>query len=439
MKHALYEFQTDKMLVPAKVWLPEEVLDAIVQGELDTDQKQTTLDQIENMASLPIAHHHVAVTPDCHLGYGVPVGGVVATKDFIIPGAVGLDIGCGMIAAKTNLSLEQFLTRREQVMTAIYETIPVGFSWQGSPQDTSMLDFESIEDERWARQIHQHTGKPYIQTVPLQLGTLGGGNHFIEIQVDEDGIVWVMLHSGSRNIGKAIAEEYCETAQLHCDKMNLHLADPDLSYLYVRSPNGEGYVKSMNFALNFAQQSRMNMMERVLDVMNKQFRKFHADEGGIINAHHNYARLENHYGEDVWVHRKGAIPAFADELGIIPGSMDTGSYIVRGLGNEASFCTASHGSGRRMSRGQAIKRLDFEDVRKNLIERDILIFKGGIGNLVKNWDNPKGIPDKKFAKILRDAVSESGGAYKGIEDVIKYEQDLVTPIVKLRPLACLKG
>lgn len=383
------------------------------------DVDELAMKQIANLASHPVLFKHVALMPDCHAGLGMPIGGVIAARDAVIPSAVGVDIGCGMIAVETDVPAERFseMRFRREFQEALKKRIPVGEgvsrkeqqSWEGFERylDTngSVCDFPNGLDRK-------------------NLGTLGGGNHFIELQASDTGFIWLMIHSGSRNLGQRVERYYQQKAMKLNAMFHVKISDPHLAFLPMRTDEGRAYFRDMNFALEYAQENRSRMMaafkETVADF---------APEANFvreINIHHNYAALENHFGEDVFVHRKGATRAREGELGIIPGSMGTASYIVRGRGNAESFKSCSHGAGRRLSRTQACMSLNVDDCDAALS-----------GIVYERWKKFKGF-GKSAARGLPD-LSEAPQAYKEIDEVIAAETDLVEAIVRLRPLAVLKG
>jgi tRNA-splicing ligase RtcB len=315
------------------------------------DIEADALKQAENLAAHPAIDMHVALMPDCHVGYGMPIGGVIASSSAVIPNAVGVDIGCGMGAVKTTLPVDQLSEMRiiRAVMDDIKKLVPVG---EGRSHQKAQIwqGFSDYEDDRDGKT----PGWLDIKGLELDrknLGTLGGGNHFIEIQASEDGLVWLMLHSGSRNLGYRIAAFYNRQAQELNEKWHAQIPCRDLAFLPADSQEGRDYIRDMTLALRYALENRARMMDAVRAVMQKHFSgiKF-ADQ---INIHHNYAALENHFGRNVWVHRKGATSARKGEYGIIPGSMGASSYIVCGLGNPESFNSCSHGAGRKMGRKEA--------------------------------------------------------------------------------------
>lgn len=368
--------------------------------------------QLRNLASLPFAFHHVAAMPDTHQGYGMPIGGVLATENVIIPNAVGVDIGCGMIAQQFNLRRNDFSESQiKEVVGAIRSAVPVGFNKHkehfGLP--LSLL-IKLNNSELLSKQA---------DNASLSIGTLGGGNHFLELQYDETGNVWCMIHSGSRSLGKIACDYHNGVAkELNKDYLSSVPPEYDLAFFPVHSKEGRKYIDDMDACLEYAKWNRLSMMLEVKEIM-QSVMGVGFDEGRSVHCHHNYARLENHFGKNVWVHRKGAISAQMNEAGAIPGSMGTPSYIVKGLGNIHSFTSASHGAGRKMSRTQADQTITEEEANKSIE-----------GIVFGRWNrNRKGGLD----------LSECPLAYKDIEEVMKNQTDLVEPVVKLMPLAVVKG
>lgn len=372
--------------IPIKIWAAD--IDA------------AALQQARNLANLPFAFRWIAVMPDAHTGYGMPIGGVLATEDMVIPNAVGVDIGCGMAAVRTNLR-NVHTEELQDILAIIRAEVPVGFKHHHDPQTWGGFDrapdISIIQDE--------------LNSARHQLGTLGGGNHFIEIQRGDDGFVWLMIHSGSRNFGLKVASEYHRLAKASCARGKINLSDPDLSYLTADSPQGREYLTAMNYCLDFARANRALMVERGMQAIT-------AVTGGVgtfeVNIHHNYAAVESHFGREVLVHRKGATSARKGQAGIIPGSMGAHSYITEGLGSDESFQSSSHGAGRRMGRNEATRRLDLRQEQQKM--------KGIIHGL-----------------RTKHELDEAPGAYKDIDDVMAQQQDLVKIITQLRPLAVIKG
>ena len=382
------------------------------------------LKQAYNLANHPALAHHVALMPDCHVGYGMPIGGVIAVKDALIPNAVGVDIGCGMVAVETDLPSARFsdMSERRAFMTRIKERIPAG-EGHGHGSAQSWDGFEKFKDEhpaaaeKWPNGLDRHN-----------LGSLGGGNHFIELQASEAGFVWLMIHSGSRNLGQRVASRYHAEAKRLNGLYHVSLPDTDLAFLPADSEAGQDYFRDMTFALTYALENRRRMMSVCKEELSAQT----GDVRFIreINIHHNYAALESHFGETYYVHRKGATRAQADEVGIIPGSMGTPSYIVRGLGNPESFMSCSHGAGRALGRTEASRRLTVEECNQAM--EGIAFDRWGKYKQSK-WGK------KRPGEQNHLDLSEAPQAYKNIESVIDAERDLVEPTVKLRPLAVVKG
>ena len=323
------------------------------------DIEPEALKQAADLASHPSVDMHVALMPDCHVGYGMPIGGVIASGSAVIPNAVGVDIGCGMGAVKTSLMLDQIgdMGQIRAILDGVKKLVPVGEGnchrqaqeWQG---------FAAYTDEIGGK-IPGWFDKNHIEHDRKNLGTLGGGNHFIELQVSEEGRIWMMLHSGSRNLGYRIAAYYNKLALALNEKWHAKIPGKDLAFLPAEADEGLDYIRDMNFALRYALENRARMMAAVKSVMLEMFPGIAFIEE--INIHHNYAAHENHFGRNVWVHRKGATSARKDQLGIIPGSMGAFSYIVKGLGNPESFTSCSHGAGRRMGRKEASRNLTLEE------------------------------------------------------------------------------
>ena len=372
--------------VPIKLWL-----DDIEDGALQ---------QARNLANLPFVYKWVAIMPDSHQGYGMPIGGVIATTGVIIPNAVGVDIGCGMAAIRTSLT-EIDTETLKRVMEKIREQIPVGFNHQAENQL-----WDGFDDAPDIPIIQRE-----LSSAKKQLGTLGGGNHFIEIQRGDDGHIWIMIHSGSRNFGLKTANEYHKKAQFLCSKWYSFMPDKDLAFLPIEDETGNEYYQAMNYCLKFARANRALMMNRALSAMYSETGATSTEE---IDIHHNYAVFEHHYGKDVLVHRKGATKATLGLTGIIPGSMGTSSYITEGLGNPESFFSSSHGAGRRMGRKEAERTLNLESEQEKMT---------GIIHGLRSVSE----------------LDEAPGAYKDIDVVMGNQSDLVQILVTLTPLANVKG
>jgi tRNA-splicing ligase RtcB len=369
--------------------------------------------QVENIAALPFVHSHVAVMPDVHVGKGATVGSVIPTIGAIVPAAVGVDIGCGMIAAKLTLRAEDLPADLRRVRDAIEKVIPVG---KGAHRDAPAAAETAWADGLGERYANVVSKAPVVSTrnVREQLGTLGGGNHHIELCIDESGDVWFTLHSGSRGAGNRIGQYYIEAAQRELARMGVTLVDRDLAHLTEHTPLFDAYVEAVGWAQDYARANRELMMRHAIEAMNGKagLPRFKA-AGTLVNCHHNYVAREHHFGADVFVTRKGAVRAGLNELGFIPGSMGTRNYVVRGLGNRESFESCSHGAGRRMSRGQARSTLTVADLKRET----------------------NGIECRKDAGVLDEAPS----AYKDIDAVMAAQHDLVRIVHTLRQVICIKG
>lgn len=384
--------------VPIKMWAPLDRVEAAAVA------------QLQNIASLPWVVHHVAVMPDVHLGKGATVGSVVATRGAVSPAAVGVDIGCGMAAVKTNLRASDLPENLRAIRSTIEKTIPVGFDAHERPV-TGQID--EVSQEARALMQRFRTLTPEVQSLEhkagSQLGTLGGGNHFIELCLDGDDGVWLMLHSGSRNIGKSLAEVHIARAKKLAH--NQDLPDRDLAAFLAGTKEMEAYRRDLYWAQEYAMINRRAMMAMYQGVMRQFFPQVLFESP--IFCHHNYVAEETHFGESLFVTRKGAIRAARGQPGIIPGSMGTKSYIVRGLGNPEAFESASHGAGRRMSRGQAKRTFSLADLR----------------------EQTAGVECRKDAGVL----DEIPHAYKDIEEVMRNQADLVEVTAELKQVLCVKG
>jgi tRNA-splicing ligase RtcB len=378
--------------IPAKLWV----------DELDSQ----TLSQVKNLSDFPFAFSHIALMPDAHVGFGMPIGGVLATKDVIIPNAVGVDIGCGMCSLRTS---SNFVSNNnlKKILSIIRQTVPVGFKHHSKAQDerympeSDILGTDSIVDREY-------------QSALKQIGTLGGGNHFIEIQRGSDGFLYIMIHSGSRNIGKQVADYYNKLAGKLREKRNDIPKNWQLDYLYIDSDEGQKYIKEMQYCIKFALANRTLMMERAKEAFAEVTGYYDFDE--MINIPHNYASEEVHFEQKVLVHRKGATSAKRGQIGIIPGSQGSKSFIVEGLGNVESFNSCSHGAGRTMGRNEAQKNLSLE---KEINHLDLM----GVIHSIRN----------------KKDLDEAPSAYKDIIRVMENQTDLVKVLIELYPLAVIKG
>ena len=363
----------------------------------------------KNVASLPFVFKHVALMPDVHLGKGALVGSVVATKEAIVPAAVGVDIGCGMAAIKTPLRYEQLEGKLKQIRLEIEAAIPVGFN------DNKEVEKPVFNWQGWREFGDLHDGVQHLEGKAMkQMGSLGGGNHFIEVCIDTDNQVWLMLHSGSRNIGNMLAQRHIETAKELARLAGTSLPDKDLAYFIAGTSEFAAYWRDLQWAQEYARVNRDVMMARFKKIIEK-----YASGGKpvkpllTVNCHHNYAEKEVHFGEDVYVTRKGAVRARTEDYGIIPGSMGAKSFIVKGKGNAESYCSCSHGAGRSLSRSKAKDQFTLDD----LIQQT------------------QGIECRKDTGI----IDEIPAAYKPIEQVMHQQSDLVEVVATLRQIICVKG
>ena len=375
--------------------------------------EEGALEQAKNLANFPFAFKHIAIMPDTHMGIGMPIGGVIATKDVIIPSAVGVDIGCGMVATRLSLNEKQLEQKvLKEILGEIRQVIPVGFKHHDKEQDEALMPkFKQPSD---ILSDYPVVSVEYGNAL-TQIGTLGGGNHFIEIQKDQDGFIWIMIHSGSRNIGFTVANNYERWAAEECEKRGEQdLVKNRLCYFQADSELGQKYINEMNYCLEFAFANRQLMLDKIKTIFSKHFNDLWF--APMINIAHNYARLEKHFDEEVWVHRKGATSANRSEIGIIPGSQGSHSYIVQGKGNPDSFKSCSHGAGRLMSRTKAQKELIVETEIAKLDQLGVLHALRGAKDL-----------------------DEAPGAYKPIQEVMDNQLDLVEILVELTPLGVIKG
>jgi tRNA-splicing ligase RtcB len=400
-------YDKDKQHVPIKIWRKDS-----------SEVEEGCMEQIINASNLPFAFRHLALMADCHQGFGAPIGGVLASKGYICPFFVGVDIGCGMGYIQTNIPVKSFETATTKdgqnliwaMLSTITRSIPVGFSHHKVPQEDWLSDPGSVLTI---------VGQEYESSL-MQLGTLGGGNHFIDLQIDQYGYLAIMLHSGSRNLGKKVCDHYNKIAQDLNERYHSKIpSEWKLAYLPIDSDEGEDYRIEMNLCLQFAQVNRKLMMERAKNVVLNMLEKYAGIKGveitQEINIHHNYAAMEHHFGENVLVHRKGATKAALGQLGIIPGSMGTESYIVRGLGNPESFESCSHGAGRAMGRKAATAKYTAQQVIEDMKKRNIYVLKAN----------------------KEDIAEECPMAYKDINQVITQQSDLVEVVNILKPIGVI--
>jgi len=379
------------------------------------DVEASALQQLVNLSQLPFIHSHVAAMPDVHAGIGATVGSVIPTRGAIIPAAVGVDIGCGMNAVRLSLKAEQLPENLRAVRSAIEAAVPVGFT-EHKENAAAASTLKGL-DKGLDRLVGKHPGiqkmmRNFPRTWTRQLGTLGGGNHFIELCLDENQNVWVMLHSGSRGIGNVIGRYFITLARKDMERHARQLPDRDLAYFEEGAEYFDDYVEAVHWAQDYALFNRREMMRLILDALKRRLPSF-ALTKEAINCHHNYVSIEDHFGAQVYLTRKGAISARKGELGIIPGSMGAKSYIVRGKGDLESFCSCSHGAGRQMSRGKAKRSFSVADIERQT----------------------HGVECRKDSSV----IDEIPGAYKDIDTVMANQNDLVDVVHTLKQVVCVKG
>jgi len=405
-----YEVMYDKKSqnVPVKSW---------TRGvSFDDNSRQ----QLRNMATMPFIHKWVAAMPDVHLGRGATIGSVIPTMGAVIPAAVGVDLGCGMMAVKTSLRGDQLPDSLAAIRSGIESKVPHGFMAKGKSRDTG--NWVNLPDDVMQAWLPLKTGFDALQDKhPFlrrgnnvnQLGTLGSGNHFVEVCLDENNAVWVMLHSGSRGVGNRIGMHFINQAKKDMERWFINLPDKDLAYIPEGSKHFGEYISAVSWAQDYARINREVMMARTLEVLRDHIDEPFDARTEAVNCHHNYIRREQHFDESVWVTRKGAVSAQKGEMGIIPGSMGAKSFIVRGLGNADSFCSCSHGAGRVMSRTEAKRRVSMEE----------------------HLQAVQGVECRKDEAVL----DETPAAYKPIENVMAAQQDLVEVVHTLKQVVCVKG
>ena len=387
--------------VPVKIWTH------------DVDERSK--EQLANIAGMPFIYHHIAVMPDVHLGIGATIGSVIATHKAIIPAAVGVDLGCGMVAARLSITANDLDEKSlKKVFDQITRDVPVG---RGQHDDNRVLVAAAKPFEAGLKNLtdrHPELLKTFgkFSKWTNQMGTLGGGNHFIEVCLDEADQVWVMLHSGSRGIGNAIADHFIKLARKDMERWMIQLPDRDLAYFPEGTEHFADYVEAVHWAQEYAMQNRQSMLELVLSALARHLPPFEVTTE-VVNCHHNYIAKEHHYGSDVWVTRKGAIRARIGDIGIVPGSMGARSYIVAGKGNPDSFCSSAHGAGRRMSRTAAEKCFTEADLAEQTV----------------------GVICRKDKGVL----DEIPGAYKDIDLVMANQSDLTEILHSLKQVVCVKG
>ena len=410
----MFVYNRDELRRPIKIWLGSE-----------QDIEQKCLEQAEHLAQLPFIHKWVALMPDTHAGMGMPIGGVIATKGVIIPNAVGVDIGCGMNFVDTNIKLEDIKNIEtgsgslvKNIISDFMRSIPVNTVRHKEKQDSPVLDRALEEWDKYEAETELHY---LIEDGYYQVGTLGGGNHFLELQVDDDGYLCLMIHSGSRHLGKAVCDLFHNKARELNEKYYSSVpSEWRLAFLPVDSVEGKHYINWMKLAMDYAFENRKAMMDKAEEIVKRLIEKYTGKEvifGEQINCHHNYATIENHFGANVWVHRKGANRARIGDMAVIPGAMGSYSYVVEGKGNPDSFCSSSHGAGRAYSRTGAKEAFTVEQVMQDLKAEGVVLGKS-----------------KK-----EDVAEECRFAYKDIDVVMEDQKDLVTAVRRLKTVGVLKG
>ena len=399
---------------PVKVWLQDV-------SQID----ENCLEQAYHLSNLPFVHKWVCLMPDTHAGKGMPIGGVIATKDVIIPNAVGVDIGCGMVFTATNIKMGDIRdietgngTLVQAIIGNVMRAIPLGVERYKTLQESAVLDKAKTEFGKYEENPElMHL----IDEGYYQVGTLGGGNHFIELQEDQDGYLCIMIHSGSRHLGKEICDYFHQKARELNQTWYSQVPDSfRLAFLPVETAEGRQYIRWMQLAMDYAFENRARMLDKTCEIVKTLIEKhteLTVEFNQQINCHHNYAAIENHYGANVWVHRKGATRVREGELAVIPGAMGSYSYVVEGRGNPESFCTSSHGAGRCYSRSGAMKEFSTEQVMVDLKEQGVVLGK----------------------KKKNDVAEECRFAYKDIDVVMAQQSDLVTPLRKLKTVGVVKG
>jgi tRNA-splicing ligase RtcB len=410
----MYVISNDNARIPIKIWLPE--------GEIP---EESCMEQAYHLANLPFVLKWVSLMPDTHTGMGMPIGGVIATQEVVIPNAVGTDIGCGMGFVGTNIKLSEIqdvVTGNGSLVQAIIgdilRNIPVGFERHKQPQQAQCL-----ADAKGNMSLYEQNGEilAELDNAAFQLGTLGGGNHFIELQVDEEGMIGLMLHSGSRHLGNEICRLFNEKARKLNEKWYSTVPEEyKLAFLPLDTVEGQQYLNWMTLALDYAYDNRRTMLSKVKEIFKKWVTKYTGQSVTYtedINCHHNYAAMEHHYGKNYLVHRKGATRTREGEITLIPGAMGSYSYVVRGKGNPESFCSSSHGAGRRYSRKGAMSAFSIESVMNDLSDSGVVLGK----------------------RNKSDIAEECRFAYKDIDTVMANQTELVEPIKRLKTVGVVKG
>jgi tRNA-splicing ligase RtcB len=410
----MYVISNEKTRVPIKIWLPENEL-----------PEESCMEQAYRLANLPFVHKWVSLMPDTHTGMGMPIGGVIATREVVIPNAVGTDIGCGMGYIGTNIKLSEIEdvvtgngTLVQAIIGDILRNIPVGFERHKQPQEAHCL---AAARENLTLYEQNSELLPELDGAAYQIGTLGGGNHFIELQVDDNGVLGLMLHSGSRHLGNEICRVFNGKAKQLNEKWYSTVPEEyKLAFLPLDTAEGQQYINWMNLALDYAYENRSRMLMKVKEIFEKWVSKYTGLSVSYtedVNCHHNYAAMENHAGENLLIHRKGATRARDGEITLIPGAMGSYSYVVRGKGNPLSFCSSSHGAGRRYSRKGAMSAFSTETVMNDLRDNGVVLGK----------------------RSKSDVAEECRFAYKDIDTVMANQTELVEPVKRLRTVGVVKG
>lgn len=410
----MFVLNNENTKFPIKIWLEDE-----------SRLEESCLEQAYHLSNLPFLHKWVCLMPDTHTGKGMPIGGVIAAQNVLIPNAVGVDIGCGMDYIPTNIRADDIRevqtgngTLIQAIIGNIMREIPLNTERYKTPQESKVLDRARQEIEKY-----EENGEllVLIDDGYFQIGSLGGGNHFIELQEDEEGYLCIMIHSGSRHLGKAVCDYFHEKARQLNRLWYSEVKDEyRLAFLPAEAKEGQQYIRWMNLALDYAFENRARMLEKtcvIVKTLIEKHTEYIVEFGEEVNCHHNYASLENHYGANVWVHRKGAVRVREGEKAVIPGAMGSYSYVVEGKGNSESFCTSSHGAGRSYSRSGAMQAFSVETVMVDLKEQGVVL-----GKRRKN-----------------DVPEECRFAYKDIDQVMEQQMDLVTPLKKLKTVGVVKG
>ena len=395
-------------------------LDNVKMWTGDMVVEDAAIEQIRNIAALPILAGHIAIMPDVHMGKGATVGSVIPTRSAIVPAAVGVDIGCGMCAAMTNLKASDLPESLFSLRNALERDIPVGFnehkkgipSVSGPYADVLRKNLTKTMERFDNLAMLDKLGRADTNKIGRQIGTLGGGNHFVEICLDSEDRVWIMLHSGSRGIGNQIGTVAIEVAKEAAAKRDWGMADKDLAWLDEGTPEFDAYIEAMQWAQDYAKFNRDTMMNIAIAAMKRKFPQM-SILGEVVNCHHNFTSIEDHFGEKMWVTRKGAVSAQLDQMGIIPGSMGAKSFIVKGKGNADAYCSCSHGAGRKLSRNGAKKLFNIADLEAQTA----------------------GVECRKDAGV----IDEIPGAYKNIDEVMAAQSDLVEIVHTLKQVLCIKG